>query len=572
MLLFATLGLAGTLSGRVLDPDGNPVAGVTVVAYDARLNYATATTTSSGTWSIRNVPGRTYRLRAYAGETSPWVDRFYPSNWDFCTSTPVTLGDTETLDGLDITVARGGELHGVVQDLAGTPLVGVPVEARGTTERTALATRSGVTGADGAFVIAGLDSDPGAPEAYRCLIATEGWPEQFFGPTYAEEDAATFLVEIGQTADAGTTRLLDGITVAGTISGPDGPVSSGTVFLYSPSQIIGVGIAADGTYLGDGLPPGDVILWAESDGLATTYYPDADRPSGSVPVPDEGSFVEGVDLHLPEESTLTLHVRGDGDLSEVGLMVYNSELTVGRGGGLDNSGDFRVDALYPGDYTVYIYGSDGGFTDGWALEGGATRVFHVSGDTEADIDLSRGATLSGTVTDEDGAPVYGAYVYVYPADGSDAQAVATDADGAWVLPGLLGGDVTLRTSYVNYCPTDPGYVTEFWEDALQETDADYLHVPEGGELPGIDVVLWIDGDHDGMGDTWEGENGLDPSRDDAAEDPDGDGFTNYEEWILGSNPQDRDGGGPGGCGCGGGAAWVLVPFGLWAGRRRGRAR
>ena len=39
-----------------------------------------------------------------------------------------------------------------------------------------------------------------------------------------------------------------------------------------------------------------------------------------------------------------------------------------------------------------------------------------------------------------------------------------------------------------------------------------------------------------MNDSWELENGLDPLVDDADENPDGDQYTNYEEYLLGTNP------------------------------------
>ena len=62
-----------------------------------------------------------------------------------------------------------------------------------------------------------------------------------------------------------------------------------------------------------------------------------------------------------------------------------------------------------------------------------------------------------------------------------------------------------------------------------------------------DVAIPSDLDHDDMGDAWERENGLDPTRYDALEDADGDGFTNLEEYLLGTDPTDR--GGDDGCGC-----------------------
>src|SRR5690606_35763331 len=45
---------------------------------------------------------------------------------------------------------------------------------------------------------------------------------------------------------------------------------------------------------------------------------------------------------------------------------------------------------------------------------------------------------------------------------------------------------------------------------------------------------------DGLPDGWEVPLGLDPGRDDAAGDPDGDGLTNTEELALGTLPREAD--------------------------------
>ncbi|MBN2053990.1 right-handed parallel beta-helix repeat-containing protein, partial [bacterium] len=47
-----------------------------------------------------------------------------------------------------------------------------------------------------------------------------------------------------------------------------------------------------------------------------------------------------------------------------------------------------------------------------------------------------------------------------------------------------------------------------------------------------------DSDGDGMPDGWEAENGLNPTTDDAGDDADNDGYTNYEEYMYGTDPQD----------------------------------
>ena len=56
-------------------------------------------------------------------------------------------------------------------------------------------------------------------------------------------------------------------------------------------------------------------------------------------------------------------------------------------------------------------------------------------------------------------------------------------------------------------------------------------------LPGETSVLDTDGD--GMADSWEAAHGLIVGINDAALDPDGDGMSNGQEYLAGTDPQDR---------------------------------
>lgn len=548
MLLLAAFSpaLAASLEGHILSDGGDPLAGVTVVAYDERLNYGTATSTNDGSWSIRQLPAGRYRVRAMPDDGSPYAGRFYPSEWDYCSSEPLELVDGATLDGIDIALPEGGQLGGRLVDLSGSPIVGATVQAQGLDDRTALGTREAVTDADGAFVIEGLDADPDAPTDWRCLVRADGFPDQWFGATYDKDEADAFAVALGGApTDVGTQALLDGIRVSGTVYGPDGAVDGGQAYVYASSQVLTADIGADGVYVADGLPPGDVLSWATVDGLATTYWPDADRPtSDRVPASDEGADVGGVDLDLPAETVLTVQFTGEGgDLAEVSALLYNDAHTVGRGGPVDADGRIVIDGLWPGTYDLYVYGADGGFADGYGFEG----LTLGSSDT-VEVPLALAASVSGRLTDDAGEGVYGAYVYAYPASDPDHSYTAvSDADGAYVLTGLPADHYTVRASYVNYCPADRGYVTVWWQDALTEDWAAPIQLALGQAQEGVDLHLPDDDDHDAMGDAWEVANGLDPTHDDATADADGDGFTNLEEYQLGTDPT---GGGAelGGCG------------------------
>ncbi|MES2637970.1 MAG: carboxypeptidase-like regulatory domain-containing protein [Myxococcota bacterium] len=575
-------GLAATLKGTVLDAEGAPVPSVDVVAYDARLNYASARTVSDGGFLLGSLPPGRYRLRAMPSDGDPRVDRFLPDTWDFCDAEVVEVDTAAIIENLDFALPEGGSLTGRILATDGSPVVGAQVLALGQSERSSLVSRLGSTDADGVFTIVGLDSDEGESEPYAAYIAASGYPRQYLAPTYDEGTAALFDIVLGEADDAGDQPLLDGIMVTGTVSGPDGPVASGTVYVYSPSQVLSVSIDAEGAYVADGLPPGDVTAWSSSPGLATSYYPDADRPGERVSVPDEGQVATGVDLDLGPASTLTVTLAALGDLSEASVLLYNDTYTVGRGGALDEAGQLTIEALHPGTYFLSVYGADVGLTDDYVRDdAGAPLAIVVDGETAITVEMPAGASFSGTVRGDDGEPIYGAYVYASAISGENTEVGVTNADGVYTIQGLPGTEYTLRASYAHYCPNDAGWVTVHWPDHLAAADATVTSLVAGEARTSVDFTLFSDDDHDAMGDAWEADNGLDPDRDDAGEDPDGDGYVNVEEWVLGTDPTDEgaselDGCGKG-CGSGGAALMLLLPLAMrrrqaaWTGTPRTRA-
>ena len=61
----------------------------------------------------------------------------------------------------------------------------------------------------------------------------------------------------------------------------------------------------------------------------------------------------------------------------------------------------------------------------------------------------------------------------------------------------------------------------------------------GSEQPDANAApVNLDVDEDGLPDEWERRVGLNPNAQDADEDADGDGFTNMEEFVAGTNPKD----------------------------------
>lgn len=116
----------GSITGRVLGDDGQPLAGVSVsvssVSGSRRVRRAVSTD-SEGNFKVNDLPAMAYDVAVTApGFVNPQGGR--PDAGSFNSTHRYRLGDNVT-----ITMIKGGVITGKVLDGAGQPLVGSPVRA-----------------------------------------------------------------------------------------------------------------------------------------------------------------------------------------------------------------------------------------------------------------------------------------------------------------------------------------------------------------------------------------------------------------------------------------------------------
>lgn len=570
---------AGSISGTVTDAGGEPLDDVVVYAFDLRLGYASAAANAEGSYRIAALPSGRYRLAAWTEGHLDAMSRYWPDAHSFCDGTLLDLTDGADLEGYDFVLEPGGVVEGRVLDDQGEPVEGADVEAEGADSYSDGYDREATTEEDGTFRIAGLDAPEGEAASYRLVVEASGWPEQYLGQVYEEETADVLEVERGSTVAVGDWTLLPGIEVEGRVTDTEGSPLEATVHVYAGGQVSSVTTGEDGTYHADGLPPGEVLPWSVADGYANTYWPDADRPESFAEASQEGERLEGMDLEMPPEAVFSAWIDGDADFSDATALLYNDTGTVGFGASLESDGYFEVGGLHGGSYHLYVFASDEGYVDDYVRDSdGEPVVYEVEDETWGETvsaSLPEGAVLSGTVSDEEGEPLYGAYVYATNRDSGDIEVATTDDEGAWELAGLPEGQYALEARYSHYCSADPGYVTVYWQETVNETFAATLVLAGGDRTGPLDFSLPFDHEHDEMGDTWESDHGLDPDRDDAGEDPDGDTYTNLEEYRMGTDP--LSGYEQEGCSCAAAPspqrlAWGLVPLLAVLRRRRDQSR
>ena len=365
------------VGGTVRDPDGNPVAGVTITLDPPGTGPPrTAVTESDGTYLFDNVePGAGYTLIA----TPPL---------DTTVDGPLTLTvpeDTEnpiTEQDFVVTPNPTGTASGIVTegDATGPGRSGVVIDIVGPDD----AQYSVITNADGAWSLPDLPSgDYTATVRPPFGTAVDGAASRDFtipptGGTVADQD---FVIDVlppgtasGQVTegDAGGPGL-QGVRVD--VVGPD------------DAQYLVV-TNADGAWSLPDLPPGDytaTVVPLDGTGVVGSS-------SRDFTVPPTGGNVTGQDFVLAQTHSAGGTVTDDEDQPLAGVDVVITDSTgATQTVTTDDDGAWSVDGLVPGDYTATVT-----VPDGYEPVGATALPFTID---DADV-----GNLDFELTQEEAAP------------------------------------------------------------------------------------------------------------------------------------------------------------------------
>ena len=419
---------AARVTGRVVDAEGEPVAGADVslskegtrmVIGGSALPGApvgSAATDAEGRFTIDGLEAGAMTLEVTARG-------FLPAQ-----RAGIQVREGEEAAGIEVVLDRGAVVSGRVLDASGLAVDGarLSVVEQGAAGPMRFGRGLVISGGDGSYRLEGVE-----PGQRSVAAEHEDYPR------------AVRDLEVRPGDNRLDIRLGRGVEVEGLVLDVAGrPVEGAAVELVAAGSFRGGSQAtsdAAGAFRFVGVAPGAYRLQGRKPGFATASLPE-EVQVGALPVGglelrlDAGGAIRGRLVGLTPEEISRARVLA---LPGTGGSGVRLDLAAGR---VDYTGEYRIEPLAPGDWTVIAEVSDGGRR----AQGRATLA---PGTSEAvlDLEFGGGLTLSGRVV-KSGAAVPGAMVFARGQDVTASGSSTTTADGAFRIEGLEAGTYELSVA------------------------------------------------------------------------------------------------------------------------------
>ena len=483
-----------TISGTVIDDNGQPIANISVSAnlvdnpcHSNTSGNGFVSSDNDGHYTLTGLAVGTY----YIG-TSNWTG-YVEEKWadgasvqDCSSADPVNVTTAgEDVQGKDFQLELGATISGTVVDDVGQPIANLQIElydaACGYNWKG-----SASTDTNGVYTVTGLPTGTYyiKNSTWNSAYISEWWADGASVQDCNSADPVNINTS-GQNVTGKDFQLEVGASISGTVVDDAGqPIPDLQIELYDAAcgynQKGSAFTDTNGVYTIAGLPTGTYYIknstwnsayisewWA--DGASVQDCNSAEP----VNINTAGQNVTGKDFQLELGATVSGTVTDEAGQPIANLQVYLYDAACGYSwkgyASTDTNGVYTITGLPTGTYYIQTDHWYSAYISEWWADGASVQDcssaepvnINTAGQTVGgkDFQLELGATISGTVVDDAGQPIANLQVNLYDAAcGSNGQgSSSTDANGVYTIRGLLPGSY-----YVEVSTWSMGYLTEWW--------------------------------------------------------------------------------------------------------------